>query len=126
MVGTALCGSGGAAGFDFDRKLIGLLPRLRVQALALTHNRADADDLVQEAVGNALGSRDRFTPGTNMAAWLYRILRNRFISNLRRAREATGREEDIATAATPPAPSAQEDRLALGELRRALGRLPAE
>src|SRR5688572_24786408 len=77
----------GTASFDFDRELVALLPRLRVQALALTRNRSDADDLVQDAVRNALGSRDRFAPGTDLAAWLYRILRNRFISDRRRARE---------------------------------------
>jgi RNA polymerase sigma-70 factor, ECF subfamily len=111
--------------FDFDRELTALLPRLRLQALALTHKRSDADDLVQDAVRNALAARDRFTPGTDLAAWLYRILRNRFISIVRRAREATGREEDIAATARSGR-GAQEDALVLGELRDALGRLPAE
>jgi RNA polymerase sigma-70 factor, ECF subfamily len=111
--------------FDFDRELTALLPRLRLQALALTHKRSDADDLVQDAVRNALAARDRFTPGTDLAAWLYRILRNRFISIVRRAREATGREEDIAATARSGR-GAQDDALVLGELRDALGRLPAE
>ncbi len=123
--GSAAAATAAAASFDFDRALIALLPRLRLQALALAHNSADADDLVQDAVRNALGARHSFTPGTDLVAWLYRILRNRFISKHRRAREATGREADLAAAA-PHAPGAQEDTLALGELRRALARLPAE
>jgi RNA polymerase sigma factor (sigma-70 family) len=121
----ALPSGGGGSAFDFDRELVASLPRLRVQALALTQNRADADDLVQDAARNALAARCSFAPGTDMAAWLYRILRNRFVSILRRAREVTGREDDLAAAA-PAARGAQEDALVLGELRRALGRLPAE
>jgi RNA polymerase sigma-70 factor (ECF subfamily) len=117
-------GAGGSA-YDFDRELVALLPRLRAQALALTHNRADADDLVQDAVRNALAARGSFTPDGSLTPWLLRILRNRFISNRRRASEETGQAEDIAGAAAPPAPGAQEDALALGELRRAVGRLPA-
>jgi RNA polymerase sigma-70 factor (ECF subfamily) len=116
---------GTLSSLDFDRELVALLPRLRLQALALTRNRADADDLVQDAVRNALAARTSFAPGTDMAAWLYRILRNRFISKLRRAREVTGREADLAAAALPVR-GAQEDTLVLGELRSALGRLPAE
>jgi RNA polymerase sigma-70 factor (ECF subfamily) len=123
---TVTPGDGGAAApFDFHRALLAQMPRLRLQALALTRNR-DAADLAQDAVRNALAARSSFAPGTDLAAWLYRILRNRFISDRRRAREATGREDDIAVAATLPAPAAQEDALALGELRRALARLPAE
>jgi RNA polymerase sigma-70 factor (ECF subfamily) len=126
MRSSATAAYGAAApSFDFERDLIALLPRLRLQALALTHRRADAEDLVQDAVRNALAARTSFTPGTDMAAWLGRILRNRFVSILRRAREATGREDDIA-AAGRAVPGAQEDALVLGELRRALGRLPAE
>ena len=68
---------------------IAILPKLRVQALALTRNRAAAEDLVQDAVCNALSAQDSFIPGTNFAAWMHRILRNRFISNLRKRRDTT-------------------------------------
>jgi RNA polymerase sigma-70 factor, ECF subfamily len=108
----------------FHGQLIALLPRLRVQALALSRNRAAAEDLVQDAVANALAAQDSFTPGTNFAAWMHRILRNRFISTLRRQRETTDIEDlppgAFAVAAT------HEDRLVLKELGRAVDRLPSD
>jgi len=56
-----------------------LLPQLRAYACALSSgNTQAADDLVQDTVMLALQSWDRFTPGTNLHAWLFRILHNRF------------------------------------------------
>lgn len=109
---------------EFHGQLVVLLPKLRVQALALTRNRAAAEDLVQDAVANALAAQDSFTPGTNFAAWMHRILRNRFISTLRRQRETTDIEDLPMSAFAVNAP--HEDRLVLKELSRALGRLPAD
>jgi RNA polymerase sigma-70 factor (ECF subfamily) len=109
---------------EFHGQLITLLPKLRVQALALTRNRAAAEDLVQDAVANALAAQDSFTPGTNFAAWMHRILRNRFISTLRRQRETTDIEDLPMSAFAVNAP--HEDRMVLKELSRALGRLPSE
>ncbi|HYZ30759.1 MAG TPA: sigma-70 family RNA polymerase sigma factor [Crenalkalicoccus sp.] len=109
---------------DFHILLVQLLPKLRVQALALTRNRAAAEDLVQDSVANALAAQDSFTPGTNFAAWMHRILRNRFISTLRKQRETTDIEDLPMSAFAVGA--AHEDRLALKELSRALGRLPAD
>ncbi len=109
---------------SFNDGLVALLPRLRVQALALTRNRADADDLVQAAVTNALAAKAHFTPGTNLGAWMYRILRNRFLSDRRRTRETV--EIDDAPAAALSRPASQEDHLALKELHTHLARLPAD
>jgi RNA polymerase sigma-70 factor, ECF subfamily len=109
---------------SFHDQIIGILPKLRVQALALTRNRAAAEDLVQDAVCNALSAQNSFIPGTNFAAWMHRILRNRFISNLRKRRETTDIEDVPAAAMATDAP--HEDRLALKELGQALTRLPAE
>jgi len=109
---------------DFHALLVALLPKLRVQALALTRNRAAAEDLVQDAVANALAAQDSFTPGTNFAAWMHRILRNRFISTLRKQRETTDIEDLPMSAFAVGA--AHEDRMVLKELSRALGRLPSD
>lgn len=106
---------------DFHADLVAFLPKLRIQALALTRNRAAADDLVQDAAMNALAAQHSFTPGTNFRAWMYRILRNRFISGLRKRREIM--DIDDAPPASLAVQAGHEDRLALQELQRALGEL---
>jgi RNA polymerase sigma-70 factor, ECF subfamily len=108
---------------DFHADLVTILPKLRIQALALTRNRAAADDLVQDAVTNALAAQHSFTPGTNFGAWMHRILRNRFISTLRKVRETTD-IEDLPMSALAVS-GAHDDRMVLKELSRALGHLPA-
>jgi len=109
---------------SFHDELTSLLPRLRIQALALTRNRADADDLVQAAIVNALAAQASFVPGTNLHAWVYRIMRNRFISDRRRYRPSVDMDDAPETAFARPA--AQEDSIVLAELRRAMARLPAD
>lgn len=109
---------------SFHDQLVAILPRLRVQAVSMTRNRADADDLVQAAVSNALAAQASFTPGTNFGAWMFRILRNRFLSDIRRKRDTC--DMDSAPAEALARPAAQEDSLALRELRRRLADLPAD
>lgn len=117
-------GAPAVGGPSFHDQVIAILPRLRVQALALTRNRANADDLVQDAVCNALSAQNSFIPGTNFAAWMHRILRNRFISNLRRRRDTTDIDDVPASVFATEAP--HEDRLALKELAQHLDLLPTD
>lgn len=109
---------------NFHDLLIQTLPRLRAQALALTRNRAAADDLVQDAVTNALAAKNSFQAGTNFGAWMQRILRNRFISDIRRRRETVDMDDAplgaLATQAT------QGDRLVLKELGNGLDKLSSD
>jgi RNA polymerase sigma-70 factor (ECF subfamily) len=109
---------------QFHDQVIAILPKLRVQALALTRHRAAAEDLVQDAVCNALSAQESFIPGTNFAAWMHRILRNRFISNLRKRRDTT--DIDDVPSSVFATSAAHEDRLALKELGAAMDRLPAD
>ncbi len=108
----------------FHDAVIAILPKLRIQALALTRNRAAAEDLVQDAVCNALSAQQSFIPGTNFPAWMHRILRNRFISNLRKRRDTTDIDDVPSSVFATEAP--HEDRLALKELARAMTRLPSD
>jgi RNA polymerase sigma-70 factor, ECF subfamily len=73
------------AGPDFKAGLLELIPFLRAFARSLCGNHETADDLVQETLVKAWQSRDTFTPGTNLKAWLFTILRNHFYSERRRA-----------------------------------------
>src|SRR5690349_24266247 len=68
------------------RQLADLLPDLRAFARFLVRDRAEADDLVQEALVRALASLDQFRHGTNLKAWLFSILRNAFYEQARRRR----------------------------------------
>lgn len=105
----------------FEDLLLRTLPSLRQYALALTRNRPDADDLLQNAVTNALRARDSYMPGTNFKAWMSCILRNRFLSDVRRRRETVSVED--APAELFARPASQDGHMALAELKRAMARL---
>jgi RNA polymerase sigma-70 factor (ECF subfamily) len=72
---------------EFEETALVHLDALYRGALRLTRNRAQAEDLVQEAVVRAFRCFDRFTLGTNCRAWLFRIMRNVFLNRLRSERE---------------------------------------
>ena len=105
--------------------VVALIPALRAFAWSLSHNAADADDLVQEALIKAWSHRDRFEPGTNLRAWLFTILRNTYYSAVvRRRREV--RDENGQYAATLSAEASQEWGVAVHALQAALMQLPHE
>lgn len=67
-------------------EMLSLIPKLRSFAVSLSHDRDQAEDLIQETLLSACRNIDRFQPGTNMVAWLFTILRNHFYSEYRRRR----------------------------------------
>jgi len=102
--------------------LLAAIPSLRAFAISLAMNRDYADDLVQDTLMSAWANLGRFEPGTNLNAWLFTILRNRFYSTYRkRVREVQDPDgEQAARLSTPPE---QHGSLDLQDMRRALGRL---
>lgn len=68
----------------FEADALPYLDQLYGAALRMTRNRADAEDLVQDAYSKAFGSFHQYRPGTNLKAWLYRILTNTFINSYRK------------------------------------------
>jgi RNA polymerase sigma-70 factor, ECF subfamily len=95
----------------FDRDLIALLEPLRRQALRMTSHPADAEDLLQQTMLNAYAGARLFQPGTNLNAWLHRIMTNTYINSYRKkkrqpAQRPTDRITDrqlVASAAYRPA-----------------------
>src|SRR3954467_190010 len=68
----------------FERDALPFLDQLYAAAMRMTRNPADAEDLVQETFVKAFAAFHQFTEGTNLKAWLYRILTNTFINNYRK------------------------------------------
>ncbi len=68
----------------FERDALEFLDQMYSAALRMTRNPADAEDLVQETYAKAYASFHQFRAGTNLKAWLYRILTNTFINSYRK------------------------------------------
>ena len=109
---------------DFERDMIALLPVLRAFSRSLCGRQGIADDMVQNALVNAWRARDRFEPGSNMKAWLFTIVRNEFYSHARRAWRET-HYDAAQSEAVPSAPNEQQWSMELGDMARALRKLPA-
>ena len=105
--------------------VVALIPALRAFAWSLSHNSADADDLVQDTLIKAWTHRAKFEPGTNLRAWLFTILRNTYYTAVvRRRREVA--DEDGKHAATLSSAPTQDWSVAMRSLRAALLQLPPE
>jgi RNA polymerase sigma-70 factor (ECF subfamily) len=110
---------------DFREALIREMPGLRAFAVSLAGSFHQADDLLQETLLKAWSSSGSFTPGTNMRAWLFTILRNTYYSqHRRRGREV--QDSDGVYAERLAAPPNQEGALDLADFRAALAKLPPE
>lgn len=111
---------------EFGRQIEQEIPRLRRYARALTRDTTRADDLVQSCLMRALAKSHLWERGTDLRAWLFTILHNQHVNDVRRAvREGVSVPvEDAAPMLT--APAAQGASLDLRDLDRAMARLPEE
>jgi RNA polymerase sigma-70 factor (ECF subfamily) len=123
----------------FDRDALPLLDQLYTAALRLTRHQADAEDLLQETFLKAFGAFHQFEAGTNLKAWLYRILTNAYINTYRkRQREPQqsaaediedwqiARAESHTSSGLRSAETEALDRLPDSDVKDALQRIPEE
>ena len=110
---------------DFKRELTEVVPHLRAFARGLCGRPDMADDLVQETMLKAWAAQERFEPGTSMRAWTFVILRNAYLTDMRRNRFRGDYDDNVAERILT-APAGQEEPLHLSDLHRALLTLPPE
>ncbi len=123
----------------FERDALPFLDQLYSAAMRMTRNPADAEDLVQETFAKAFSAFHQFKPGTNLKAWLYRILTNTFINNYRKKQRQPqqsmsedvedwqlARAESHSSTGLKSAESEALEHLPDSEVKDALQRLPEE
>ncbi|MFC5061222.1 sigma-70 family RNA polymerase sigma factor [Actinomycetospora atypica] len=121
----------------FERDVMPMVDQLYAAAMRMTRNPPDAEDLVQETVLKAYSSFTSFRPGTNLKAWLYRILTNSYINTYRKKQrqpqqnstdEITdyqlSQSAEHSSAGLPSAEAEALDRLPDNDIREALQALP--
>ena len=124
---------------SFEREALPLMPQLYGAALRWTRNPSDAEDLVQETFAKAYGAWSKFEQGTNLKAWLFRIMTNTHINlynkrNKDQAKTAlddledwqVGMGESVTSTSTRSAESVALDNLPSTIIRDALNELPEE
>jgi len=111
---------------DFARLLETEIPRLRRYARALTRDQSRADDLVQSCLCRAVAKQHLWEPGTDLRAWLFTILHNQYVNDVRRSmREGVSIPvEDVGPSLITAADA--DASLQLRDLERAIARLPDE
>ncbi|MGB6450011.1 MAG: sigma-70 family RNA polymerase sigma factor [Steroidobacteraceae bacterium] len=112
----------GESDHNVTEEMVSLVPQLHNFARSLCRDGVRADDLVQEALLRAFDNLERFTPGTNLKAWLFTIVRNEHYSQLRRRKfEAYDVSGDQLP--EPSVPPDHDGELELRDLNRALDAL---
>ena len=123
----------------FERDALPFLDQLYAAGMRMTRNPQDAEDLVQETFAKAYSSFHQFRPGTNLKAWLYRILTNTFINNYRKKQRQPqqsmaedvedwqlARAESHTSSGLKSAETEALERLPDSQVKDALQRLPEE
>ncbi|WP_280949895.1 sigma-70 family RNA polymerase sigma factor [Xylanimonas protaetiae] len=123
----------------FERDALTHLDQLYSAALRMTRNPADAEDLVQETFAKAFAAFHQYRPGTNLKAWLYRILTNTFINSYRKKQREPQQSQaeevedwQIARAASHTSSGLRSaevealDHLPDSDVKRALAALPED
>jgi RNA polymerase sigma-70 factor (ECF subfamily) len=111
---------------EFARLLEAEIPRLRRYARALSRDVVRADDLVQSCLTRAITKQHLWQPGTDLRAWLFTILHNQHVNDVRRAvREGVSVAIEDVAPALPVQPNAMA-MLELRDLEAAIAQLPPE
>jgi len=103
--------------------IVELIPRLRRYARALTGERAAADDLVQDTLERAWAKFHLYRRGTDLRAWLFTVMHNVYVNQLRAARPVAQLDEDMPELSQP---GRESDGLELRDLDLAIRRLPPD
>ena len=109
----------------FRQSIVAAIPNLRAFGLSLCGDPHLANDLVQETLMKAWANRESFQMGTNLKAWLFRILRNTYFSDYRKSRRQV-QDEDGKAADQLSSPPEQEGFADLQDFRRMLVQLPPD
>ena len=102
--------------FDITEQFRDVMPHLRGYARSLTRNADAADDLVQDALVRAWASRAQFIPGTNFRAWMFTIMRHRFLDECRRNKGPHLAIEDVSNHAALVSGPAQDSAIEFEEM----------
>jgi RNA polymerase sigma-70 factor (ECF subfamily) len=109
---------------EFSQQIQDEIPFLRRAARRWHRDKGNADDLVQDVLLQALAHEHLWQPGSDLRAWLYTIMRNRFLADVTRSNRSHSALKEIVFAAAP-ATHAGDLRLLLRDLGEALRRLPS-
>jgi len=110
---------------DFARMLEAEIPRLRRYARALTRDVVRADDLVQSCLTRAVAKQHLWQPGTDLRAWLFTIMHNQHVNDVRRG-VSDGSNVELTEATQLTVESNAIPTLELRDLETAIGKLPPE
>lgn len=116
-------GQNEASGLSLQQQMLAHQPQLRAYAMSLSRSADRSDDLVQETLLRAISKSHTFRPGTNLGAWLTTIMRNCYLSDLRRRRHEVEDADGCYSEALRAAPE-QEGHLEYREFCSALRAIP--